>query len=40
MTLRFHMIDGAPDPVAPFSRAVEADGWVHASASAGWPRGR
>ncbi|HEV7801592.1 MAG TPA: RidA family protein [Burkholderiales bacterium] len=23
-----HMIDGAPDPVAPFSHAVEADGWV------------
>lgn len=26
--LRFHMIGGAPDPVAPFSHAVEADGWV------------
>ena len=24
----FHMIAGAPDPVAPFSHAVEADGWV------------
>jgi 2-iminobutanoate/2-iminopropanoate deaminase len=24
----FHMIPGAPDPVAPFSHAVEADGWV------------
>jgi hypothetical protein len=24
----FHMIDGAPDPVAPSSHAVEADGWV------------
>lgn len=24
----FHMVDGAPDPVAPFSHAVEADGWV------------
>ena len=24
----FHMIVGAPDPVAPFSHAVEADGWV------------
>ena len=23
----FHMIAGAPDPVAPFSHAVEADGW-------------
>jgi 2-iminobutanoate/2-iminopropanoate deaminase len=29
MTLQFHMISGAPDPVAPFSHAVEADGWVH-----------
>ncbi|HLX28257.1 MAG TPA: RidA family protein [Casimicrobiaceae bacterium] len=26
--LVFHMIDGAPEPVAPFSHAVEADGWV------------
>jgi reactive intermediate/imine deaminase len=25
----FHMIAGAPTPVAPFSHAVEADGWVH-----------
>ena len=24
----YHMIDGAPHPVAPFSHAVEADGWV------------
>jgi 2-iminobutanoate/2-iminopropanoate deaminase len=24
----FHMIGGAPDPVAPFSHAVEQDGWV------------
>jgi reactive intermediate/imine deaminase len=24
----YHMIDGAPDPVAPFSHAVEADGLV------------
>ena len=24
----FHMIGSAPDPVAPFSHAVEADGWV------------
>ena len=24
----FHMVAGAPDPVAPFSHAVEADGWV------------
>ena len=28
MTTRFHMIFGAPDPVAPFSHAVESDGWV------------
>ena len=24
----FHMIPGAPAPVAPFSHATEADGWV------------
>ena len=24
----FHMIPGAPTPVAPFSHAVEVDGWV------------
>ena len=24
----FHMIAGAPNPVAPFSHATEADGWV------------
>jgi reactive intermediate/imine deaminase len=24
----FHHIAGAPDPVAPFSHAVEADGWI------------
>lgn len=24
----FHMISGAPDPVAPFSHAVEQDGWL------------
>ncbi len=24
----YHMIDGAPNPVAPFSHAVEQDGWV------------
>ncbi|MEO8059429.1 MAG: hypothetical protein ABI671_14005 [Burkholderiales bacterium] len=24
----FHIITGAPDPVAPFSHAVEVDGWV------------
>ena len=24
----FHRIAGAPDPVAPFSHAVESDGWV------------
>lgn len=29
MSLHFHMIPGAPDPVAPFSHAVESGGWVH-----------
>ena len=24
----FFMVKGAPDPVAPFSHAVEVDGWV------------
>lgn len=24
----FHMIPGAPTPVAPFSHAVETDGWI------------
>ena len=24
----FHKVAGAPDPVAPFSHAVEVDGWV------------
>ncbi len=24
----FHLLAGAPDPVAPFSHAVEQDGWV------------
>ena len=28
MEALFHMVGGAPDPVAPFSHAVEADGWV------------
>ena len=29
MTLQYHLIPGAPDPVAPFSHAVETDGWVY-----------
>ena len=29
MPLQHHIIPGAPDPVAPFSHAVEADGWVY-----------
>lgn len=29
MPLQHHIISGAPDPVAPFSHAVEADGWVY-----------
>lgn len=28
MTPLFHMIAGAPEPVAPYSHAVEVDGWV------------
>lgn len=28
MAPNFHMIPEAPDPVAPFSHAVEADGWI------------
>ena len=28
MTPTFHQVSGAPDAVAPFSHAVEADGWV------------
>ena len=29
MPLQYHLTPGAPDPVAPFSHAVEADGWVY-----------
>ncbi len=28
MASLFHLVAGAPDPVAPFSHAVEADGWL------------
>ncbi|MGB3339013.1 MAG: RidA family protein [Devosia sp.] len=28
MTLLHHLIAAAPQPVAPFSHAVEADGWI------------
>lgn len=28
MTPIFHMIAAAPNPVAPFSHAVESDGWI------------
>lgn len=27
-SILFHMIDGAPEPVAPFSHATESAGWV------------
>ena len=27
-TMLFHMVQGGPKPVAPFSHAVECDGWV------------
>jgi len=33
----FHMIAGAPDPVAPFSHAVEADGWVFVTGQMPFP---
>ena len=33
----FHMIDGAPDPVAPFSHAVESDGWVFVTGQMPFP---
>ena len=45
---QFLMIPGAPTPVAPFSHAVEADGWVHVTGqlandpddrNAGFPEG-
>ncbi len=26
--IRFHRVDAAPEPVAPFSHATEVDGWV------------
>jgi reactive intermediate/imine deaminase len=35
--LVFHMIAGAPDPVAPFSHAVEADGWVFVTGQMPFP---
>lgn len=33
----FHMIAGAPDPVAPFSHAVEHDGWVFVTGQMPFP---
>jgi 2-iminobutanoate/2-iminopropanoate deaminase len=33
----FHMIEGAPDPVAPFSHAVEQDGWVFVTGQMPFP---
>jgi 2-iminobutanoate/2-iminopropanoate deaminase len=27
-SIQYHMVPGAPDPVAPFSHATESDGWV------------
>ena len=27
--LKFYMVQSAPEPVAPFSHAVEVDSWVH-----------
>jgi 2-iminobutanoate/2-iminopropanoate deaminase len=31
----FHMIAGAPEPVAPFSHATEVDGWCSTLRSLG-----
>jgi 2-iminobutanoate/2-iminopropanoate deaminase len=28
LPITYHIVPGAPDPVAPFSHAAEADGWV------------
>lgn len=33
----FHLISGAPDPVAPFSHAVESDGWVFVTGQMPFP---
>ncbi len=33
----FHMISGAPDLVAPFSHAVEADGWIFVTGQMPFP---
>lgn len=38
-TPTFHMIQGAPDPVAPFSHAVEVDGWVFLTGQLPFPGG-
>jgi 2-iminobutanoate/2-iminopropanoate deaminase len=38
-TPTFYMIQGAPDPVAPFSHAVEVDGWVFVTGQLPFPGG-
>jgi 2-iminobutanoate/2-iminopropanoate deaminase len=38
-TPTFHMIQGAPDPVAPFSHAVEVDSWVFVTGQLPFPGG-
>jgi reactive intermediate/imine deaminase len=38
-TPTYHMIEGAPDPVAPFSHAVEVDGWVFVTGQLPFPGG-
>jgi reactive intermediate/imine deaminase len=38
-TPTFLMIHGAPDPVAPFSHAVEVDGWVFVTGQLPFPVG-
>ena len=38
-TPAFHVIQGAPEPVAPFSHAVEVDGWVFLAGQLPFPGG-
>ncbi len=37
MTPIFHQVSGAPDAVAPFSHAVEADGWIFVTGQMPFP---
>ena len=37
--IQFHMVGGAPPPVAPFSHATEVDGWVFVTGQMPTPPG-